>query len=183
MCPRAILHIDFSAGPQIRLRCSNHVVKVIGTQQRILLTREGLTRIELELAVLDHCGRAEVAERIHVARESGDGAENCEFLEARLDLERLEARVAELKRMLGRSEMIEEMPGSTVVQPGTRVRLRSEGDVEEFQIVGSMEADPLHGRISNDSPLGRVLIGHHAGESVVWDSPEGIRKARLLAIG
>ena len=178
----ASLHMDFSAGPQIHLRCSRHVVRVIGRNERILLTQEGFKRIEAELAHLDQSRRAEVTERMRASREFGDGAENGEFLDARLDLERLDARVAELRGTLRRSELIEEMPGSTEVQPGVRVRLRSEGDVEDFQIVGSMEADPLHGRISNESPLGRVLIGHHAGESVAWETPEGLRQGRLLAV-
>jgi transcription elongation factor GreA len=179
---RPSLHIDFSAGPQIHLRWSEHGVRVIATQERILLTQEGLTKVEAELALLDDSGRAEVAERIRVARESGDGAENCEFLDARRDLERLEARVAELRRMLGRSELIEEVSGRREVQPGTRVRLRCEGVIEQFQIVGSLEADPLHGRISNESPLGHILIGHHVGESVEWETPDGLRQGRLLAV-
>lgn len=155
---------------------------MIGTSETILVTSEGLTRLETELAQLDHRERTEVAERVRVARESGDSAEDCEFLDARLDLERLEARVTELRRMLRRSELIERVPGRSEVQPGTRVRLRCDGAVEEFQIVGALEADPLHGRISNESPLGRILIGHHAGESVQWESPDGVRQARLLAI-
>ena len=175
-------HMVGSGDPQPHLRSTDHGLGVMLMTENRLVTRAGLKKMELELAKLDELERAEVTERIRAAREFGEGAESCEFLGARLDLERLDLRVAELRRLIPQCEVIEETPGGGEVRPGARVAVQCDGAVEEFQIVGSLEADPLHGRISYESPLGRTLLGRHIGDSVEWESPEGLHEARLLTI-
>src|ERR1700704_2903161 len=104
--------------------------------------------------------RAEVAERIRQAREFGDIAENAEYTEAKNEQSLVEGRIQTLESMIRNAVPIEDEPRAA----GVRVDL--EDGQEEYAIVGPAEADPLHGRISNESPLGRALIGHRAGDEV-----------------
>ena len=149
-------------------------------EHSLLLTRNGLRQLEAELADIEREGRAEVVDRLRAAREFGDGAENSELLGAKAEIERVEARIRELNAVLSCAELI--TPGRTILgeaRVGSRVLMISEFGKEEFLIVGSVEADPLARRISNESPLGKALIGRRCGDDIAWASPDGLLHARI----
>jgi transcription elongation factor GreA len=135
------------------------------------MTREGADELQLELANLI-ADRSAIADRIKSARELGDLAENAEYQSARADQEKNETRIAELEHILRNLELIKSTNGSaTKVQLGSTVKLMSNGKTKEFQIVGTVEADPLEGKISDESPIGRSLMGRKVGEEVEIHTP------------
>jgi len=140
----------------------------------VLITRSGLSKLEEELEQLVTVRRPEVAERIRAAREFGDIAENAEYIEAKNEQSLLEGRIQTLEGMIRNAALIEEEKrASGVAAVGAKVKVRSEDGDESYAIVGPAEADPLQGRISNESPLGQALLGHKAGDEVEWTSPTG----------
>src|SRR5918911_955391 len=152
-------------------------------EKPVLLTKEGLRTLEEELEQLVSVRRGEVAERIRHARDFGDIAENAEYTEAKNEQSLVEGRIQTLEAMIRNAVVIEEEPREQgVVGVGARVRVSSEEGEETYSIVGPAEADPLHGRISNESPLGRALLGHRAGEEVEWTSPIGVSRVKILAV-
>lgn len=132
-----------------------------------LLTREGVTELEKELAELI-AQRGPVAESIKTAREFGDLAENAEYQSARQEQERLENRISEIEHILQNVEVIRKPKGDSKIQIGSNVKLKSvtSGKTKEFQVVGTVEADPLNGKISDESPIGQALLGKKVGEEV-----------------
>jgi len=147
------------------------------------LTREGLQALEIELELLTSVRRVEVAERIRQAREFGDIAENAEYTEAKNEQSLLEGRIMTLESMLRHAVPIEsESNPDGVVGLGSRVEVSSAEGVENYEIVGAAEADPLHGRISNESPLGRALLGHRAGDEVDWSAPIGSSRVTIVSV-
>jgi transcription elongation factor GreA len=140
----------------------------------VLLTREGLRQLELELDQLVQERRPEIAERIRQARDFGDISENAEYTEAKNEQSLVEGRIQTLEVMIRNAVLIEDEPREQgVVAVGASVTVSTEDGDETYAIVGAAEADPLRGRISNESPLGRALLGHRAGEEVEWASPNG----------
>ena len=132
------------------------------------MTREGADELQSELANLV-ADRGTIAERIKSARELGDLAENSEYQSARADQEKSEARISELEHILQNLEIIKSPKvngGAAKVQLGSKVKLKSDGKTKEFQIVGTVEADPLAGKISDESPIGKSLMGKKVGEEV-----------------
>lgn len=148
----------------------------------VLLTPEGLLALERELEQLTSVRRTEVAERIRQAREFGDIAENSEYTEAKNEQGLLEGRILTLESMLRHAVLIEAEHRSGVVAIGTTVAVSSEDGDERYEIVGAAEADPLRGRISNESPLGRALLGHRAGDDVDWSGPIGTSRVRITSV-
>jgi transcription elongation factor GreA len=150
----------------------------------VLLTKDGLRQLEKELDELVEVRRPEIAERIRQARDFGDIAENAEYTEAKNEQGMLEGRIQTLETMIRNAVMIEDEPREAgVVAVGASVTVSIEDDGEEtYAIVGAAEADPLHGRISNESPLGRALLGHRAGDEVEWTSPSGTSTVRILSV-
>ena len=149
----------------------------------VLLTKDGLQALEEELEQLVNMRRAEVAERIRQARDFGDIAENAEYTEAKNEQSLLEGRIQTLEAMVRNAVMIEEENRERgVVAAGAEVKVSSEEGEETYSIVGAAEADPLNGRISNESPLGRALLGHKAGDEVEWTSPIGTSRVKILAV-
>src|SRR3954447_554472 len=128
------------------------------------LTKEGVEELEAELKQL-MSARSEIADRIKTAREFGDLSENAEYQTARSEQERNEARIAEVEHILHNVEIIKKPKGDGKVQLGSTVKLKN-GDIKQFQVVGTVEADPLNGKISDESPIGRALLGKKLGESV-----------------
>ncbi len=123
------------------------------------LTNEGAQELRDELAELVG-QRKDVAERIKSARELGDLSENAEYQTAREEQDRLEARVSELEHILQNVSIIKKPTGNGSVRLGSTVKLKSsDGKTKEFQVVGTMEADPMNGKISDESPIGQALIG------------------------
>jgi transcription elongation factor GreA len=149
----------------------------------VLLTKEGLQALEEELEQLVNVRRADVAERIRQARDFGDIAENAEYTEAKNEQSLVEGRIQTLEAMVRNAVMIEEEKRERgVVAAGAEVKVSSEEGEETYSIVGAAEADPLNGRISNESPLGRALLGHKAGDEVEWTSPIGTSRVKILAV-
>ena len=141
----------------------------------VLISKDGLRKFEEELERLLSVRRPEVAERIRAARDFGDIAENAEYTEAKNEQSLLEGRILTLESIVRNAVLIEDGPraGKGVVGVGVKVKVRSDDGDESYSIVGPAEADPLVGRISNESPLGRALLGHKVGDEVEWSSPNG----------
>lgn len=135
------------------------------------MTREGADELQAELKNLI-ADRSAIADRIKSARELGDLAENAEYQSARADQEKNETRISELEHILQNLEIIKSPNGgSTKVQLGSTVKLKNNGKTKEFQIVGTVEADPLEGKISDESPIGMSLMGKKVGEEVEIRTP------------
>ena len=149
----------------------------------VLLTREGLRKLEEEYEALIGERRREIAERIRHARDFGDISENAEYTEAKNEQSLVEGRIMTLEGMIRNAVVIEEAEREQgVVGVGTTVNVKTvEGD-ERYAIVGPAEADPLQGRISNESPLGRALLGHKAGDEVEWSAPSGVSRVKILTV-
>lgn len=155
------------------------------TDKPAYLTREGRAKLEAELQDLTTDGRRQVAERINAAKELGDISESGEYEDAKNSQAHLEGRIREIKSLLSRAEMIdEENGGGSEVRVGSKVTVRIEGedDEETWSIVGSAEASPRDGRISNESPIGAALLGKRARQKVVAETPSGVLKLTVLKI-
>ncbi len=153
--------------------------------KKVVLTYEGLKKMEEELQDLKVNQRREVAEKIKEARGQGDLSENAEYDAAKEEQAEIETRIVQLEKMLRNVEVIdEEDVRSDVVSIGNTVKvLDIEFDEEiDYTIVGSAEADPFNGRISNESPVGQGLIGHGVGETVTVDAPSGAIAFKILEI-
>lgn len=136
------------------------------------LTQEGADELREELERLI-AERSAIAERIKTAREFGDLAENAEYQSAQAEQEKNELRIGEIEHILQNVEIIRSSNGgSKVVQLGARVKLKStDGKYKSFQVVGTVEADPLEGKISDESPIGKSLLGKKVGEQVEIKTP------------
>src|SRR5215216_1217923 len=154
--------------------------------KEVILTPEGYKKLKAEIELLSTEKRREVAERIRVARQFGDIAENAEYDDAKNDQMLLEHRIARLEEQLRNARVIEKKEiSSDVVSVGSTVRLR---DVDakqtvEYHIVGSAEANPSEYKLSNESPVGKAILGHKKGETVDVTTPRGARlKYKILEI-
>ncbi len=153
--------------------------------KQVILTYEGLKKIEDELEQLKTVRRKEVTQKIKTALSFGDLSENSEYDEAKNEQAFVEGRIATLENMLKNAKIIDEDDVKTdVISVGatTRVNEIEYDDEMEITIVGSAEADPIQMKISNESPIGRGLLGHKVGEIVEIQVPEGIRKFKVLEI-
>ncbi len=153
------------------------------TDKPVPLTREGKAKLEQELEVL-RARRREVAEMIHNAQEQGTSQNDAEYEDAKMEQGRVEGRVLEVEDVLRRSHIIDEggahHAGRVVV--GSGVQVDQDGVVHHYQIVGGPEADPVKGKISNDSPVGAALLGKAVGDSVSVNVPRGVIKVKILKI-
>ncbi len=153
--------------------------------KEVLLTPEGLQKLKDEIQYLTGEKRREVAERIKHAREFGDISENSEYDDAKNEQAMLEQRIAQLEERLASARVIEREDVPTgVVDVGTRVRLK---DVDanqtiEYVIVGSAEANPAQGKLSNESPVGKAIIGRKKGETVEVAAPRGSLKYKIVDV-
>lgn len=150
-----------------------------------ILTYAGLKALEDELHDLKVNRRKEVAQKIKEAREQGDLSENAEYDAAKDEQRDIEARIEELEKILKNAEVVdEEEVDFDKINVGCKVKLYDEEFEEEvtFSIVGSTEANSLSGKISNESPLGRALIGAKVGDTVVVEAPAGEFKYQVLGI-
>jgi transcription elongation factor GreA len=129
------------------------------------LTKDGIAELEAELKELT-AQRGPIAERIKTAREFGDLSENAEYTSARQEQERVEGRIAEIEHILLNVDIISKPRGDNRVQLGSIVKLKGNGKTKEFQVVGTVEADPLNGKISDESPIGKALMGKKEGDAV-----------------
>ncbi|MFN8523086.1 MAG: transcription elongation factor GreA [Chloroflexota bacterium] len=140
----------------------------------VYLTRDGFARFEQELEHLRTVKRMEVSERLRKAKDGADTIDNAEYDEAKSEQSFVEGRIQELEGLLAAAKIIGEGPHPDVVALGSVVVVRDDDNEEErYTIVGSVEADPRHGLISNESPMGRALIGKRKGEQASVDAPGG----------
>ena len=153
-------------------------------EQQTFLTREGQQKLEEELHRLQTVRRHEVAERLHAAMEEGDIDENAEYDDAKNEQAFVEGRILTLEMMLKNAVIIDgESVHHDAVTLGAIVTI-VEGDnpPEEYHVVGAAEADPTQGKISNESPLGKALMGRCVGDSVQVNAPAGLLTFRVVAI-
>ena len=154
-------------------------------EKKIRLTDEGLKKLKDELEQLKTTGRKDIAEKIKIARGYGDLSENSEYDEAKNEQAKIEARIVEIEAMLKNVEIITDVKGSTkTVVLGSKVKIL---DVEfeeecEYRIVGSAEADPSVGLISDESPVGKALLGHKVGETVFAEARAGEIEFKIISI-
>ena len=144
-----------------------------------LITPEGLEKLKDELEFLQSDKRREVADRIKAAREFGDIMENAEYDDAKNEQAMLEQRIAQLQDKLRRAAVIDNKQVDTeqvAVGAVVHVKDQKSGKSQKFQIVGSAEADPMEHKLSNESPIGKALLGHKRGDVVSVDVPRGPKK-------
>lgn len=153
--------------------------------KQVMLTQEGLAKYQEELETLKNVKRKEVSEKIKVALSFGDLSENSEYDEAKNEQAKLEARIADLEVMLKDVKIIssEELSGDKVHVGSTVKVLDMEYNEENiYQIVGSAEADPRGGKISDDAPIGHAMIGHAAGDIIDVETPGGVIQIQIIEI-
>lgn len=153
--------------------------------KEIILTPDGHKKLKAEIELLSTVRRREVAERIRIAREFGDIAENAEYDAAKNDQAHLEARIAVLEERLANSRVVTKKEiRSGEVSVGTKVRLKDMGSNKtvEYNIVGSAEADPAEMKLSNESPVGKAIMGRKKGEVVEVSVPRGALKLKIMEI-
>ena len=147
----------------------------------VFLTPEGRAEIEAELEYLVNVRRQEVAAVIGAAAEDGDLSENAAYDHAKEEQALLEGRILRLEHQLRNAVLIEAQSNGTV-QLGSTVTIEDRGEQDTYTIVGPLEAAPLKGRISNESPIGKALINHKVGDSVEVLAPGGTRQVQIVAI-
>ncbi|MBE6008549.1 MAG: transcription elongation factor GreA [Lachnospiraceae bacterium] len=155
------------------------------TEKKVVLTVEGLKKMEAELENLKTVRRKEVADKIKEARGQGDLSENAEYDAAKEEQAEIESRIVVLEKMLKNAEVIdEEEISSDVISIGSKVKIYDKEFEEELEyvIVGSAEANPMAGKISNESPVGKGLLGHKVGETIEVETPAGIAEFEILEI-
>lgn len=144
------------------------------------LTKQGIAELEVERLSLV-AKRADIADAIKTARELGDLAENAEYQSARAEQDRNEARIGEIEHILQNVEVIRAPRSDGKVVLGSTVKLKN-GDTKEFQVVGTVEADPLNGKISDESPIGQALLGKKVGEAVEIKTPAEVTTYKIVSI-
>ena len=153
-------------------------------EKEVILTLEGLKKLEEELEHSKSVKRREVAGRIKQAIDFGDISENSEYDDAKNDQAFIEGRIITLEKMLRNARVIDKVEGTEFVSLGAKVRLKDMdfGDEEEYFIVGSAEADPGTNKISNESPVGTAVLGQAKGTVVEVNVPEGLLHYQIMSI-
>ena len=153
-------------------------------QKEVFLTPEGLEKLKAELEHLESVRRPGVAEQIHRAKELGGTVDNAEYDDAKNEQAFVEGRILTLENMIKNAIIItDDKSHSGLVQLGSKVVvLNQDGEKEKYTIVGSAEASPKDGKISNESPVGKALLGRKVGEKVEAQVPSGTLKLKLIAI-
>lgn len=143
--------------------------------KEVVMTYAGMKTIESELEELKTVKRKDVAEKIKVARGYGDLSENSEYDEAKNEQGFVESRIAELEKMLKHARIIDEADLTTdIVSIGSHVKIKDDdGDIDDYDITGSTEAEPAEGKISDESPVGAALVSHKVGDTVEIILPTG----------
>jgi transcription elongation factor GreA len=154
------------------------------SRKQIYLTPEGQARLEVELAELKGPKREELAQRLRDSIENGDLAENADYISAKEDQAFLEGRIQEIEIILSKAIIIDKsLTSDGEVALGSLVTIKEgRNKPEKYLLVGASEANPRDGRISNESPIGKALLGHFEGDEVVADTPGGPIKFEILKI-
>jgi transcription elongation factor GreA len=149
----------------------------------VYVTAEGLRKLEEELEHLRTVRRREVAQRLHEAMEDGELIENAEYEAAKNEQAFIEGRILEIERMVSQAKLIEPGESSDVVQIGSTVVVKQDGQKREtYTIVGAAEANPKEGLISNESPMGQALLNHQVGDEVEVMAPAGVLLYKIVKI-
>ena len=153
-------------------------------QQSVYLTAEGVENLRQEVDYLINVRRPALAERLRRAIRQGDLSENADYITAKEEQGFLEGRVQQIETMLRNAVVIEDDGPREKIGLGSRVTIIEEGVAEEevFRIVGPAETDPINGKVSNESPVGRALLGHRVGDTVTVEAPRGAIVFRITAI-
>lgn len=152
-------------------------------QEKEFLTEEGLQKITAELEHLRNVRRPEMATRIQGAKDLEGTIDNAEYDDAKNEQAFIEGRIMTLENIIKNAKVITHNHTSTKVEVGSTVRLSGAGgQALTYVIVGSSEADPTHGRISNESPVGKALLGHRTGDTVTVATPKGATKFKIIKV-
>jgi transcription elongation factor GreA len=156
----------------------------MSAQEKVYLTPEGREELREELDELVNVRRPALAERLRKAIEQGDLSENADYKAAKEEQSFLEGRIQKIEAMLRRAEIIEEAQSSEKVSLGSHVTVVEEGrqSPETFRIVGTAEADPIDGKVSHKSPMGKALLGRQIGDVVTVEAPGGAIAFRITGI-
>lgn len=150
--------------------------------QKVYVSKEGLEKFKQELDDLVNVKRKEIIERIERAKELGDLSENAEYAAAKDEQAFTEGRILELQDMITRAEIINGSGKVDLVRVGSKVKVKTDGTEVEYEIVGVAEADPVAGKISNESPLGRSFLGRRVGDKIQIQIPKGTVVYTILEI-
>ncbi|MBQ2819048.1 MAG: transcription elongation factor GreA [Clostridia bacterium] len=151
-------------------------------QKQFKLTKDRLEELKQELVHLRTVREREVAEQIKEARSFGDLSENSEYDEAKNEQGKLYSRIAELENIIANAVIISEAAQGKGVTMGVKVTLTIDGAETEYTIVGSQEANPFVGRLSDESPIGKAIMGKHEGDEVTVETLSGTKVCRIIAI-
>ncbi len=159
----------------------------MATESRFKMSQERYDALKAELQYLETDKAKEVSEQIKEARSFGDLSENSEYDEAKTEQGKLYSKIAEIKNLIENAEIVDKIDTGAVkgtVTLGSVVKVRDldEGCEEQYTIVGSQEADPMSGRVSDDSPFGRGLYGHVAGDKIDVDAPAGVLHFEIVSV-
>jgi len=152
--------------------------------KKFIVTQDGLEKLKQDLEVLKTTKRREVADKIAEALKFGDLSENAEYHEAKDEQAALEGKILQLESQIKNAEVVAKVAGDNTVQVGSKVSLEDlvDKDKVEYEIVGSMEANVFDGKISNESPLGKSMIGKKKGDTVEFQAPGGQMSYKILKI-
>jgi transcription elongation factor GreA len=148
----------------------------------IYLTKDRYNELERELKELKTTGRTDIAAQLKHAKELGDLSENAEYEEVRNEQTRLEQKIRQFEEILRNSKIIEAESGKDLIRIGSKVKVKRNGETISYTIVGSDETNPSEGRISNESPIGRGLLGKKVGDVVTTATPKGNTEFHILEI-
>jgi transcription elongation factor GreA len=171
---------DGVADPRHRGQCARGAAHV--NNKPTYISKDGLEKLRAELAEMVSVRRPEIAQRIHDAKEHGDLSENAEYEDAKNEQAFVEGRIQTLEAMIKNAMLIDENTSTDHVQIGSTVKVEGEDGPETFMIVGSAEAKPADGRISNESPVGRALLGRRRGDKITVKVPAGDFAYKVLEI-
>lgn len=150
--------------------------------EEVLLTKEGLNKLKTELKKLQELDRKEIIDRIKNAKDFGDLTENSEYTDAKDTQSFIEGRIQELEKMIKHAKIIDNNSKQGTIGVGSEVIVSIDGDKETYHIVGSTESDPLEGKISAVSPVGKALMGKAKGDKIEVDTPDGTITYKILSI-
>lgn len=145
------------------------------------LTKEGLNSLKAELKLLKSVKRREIAEAIHAAKEQGDLSENAEYSSAKEEQQRIEEKIAQIEATIKNAQIVTHA-GTGEISVGNKIVIICNGEKIQYHIVGSDEADPLQYKISNESPVGRALMGRKKGDTVHIPTPAGDKECEVIEI-
>lgn len=150
-------------------------------KKEILITQEGLEKLQQELQELTTVRRPEIVNRIKIAKELGDLSENAEYTSAKEEQSFVEGRIQEIEQVLKQVKVVAENHSGTI-GIGTTVTFTVDGDKDSFELVGPTESDPEKGKISVDSPVGQALLGHKVKDKVKVETPDGSVTYEIVSV-